>query len=402
MTKTKVSITKEISVRQSVRRAVELLGGMQVYIKPGQSVLLKPNATGPASPDKGITTNPEVLEAVLELVIEAGAGRIVIGDGTGSATLGTRKVFSTCGYDYLEKKYPNKFEFMDLNRQPQKMIKVKEPYILEEIQVIGCVYEFDVVINLPVLKTHFITGVSLGLKNLKGCIPPAQKRNMHEVGVNKAVADMNTILFADLTIVDGTIGSEGLGPKEGHPVGLGVILAGTDGVAVDAVSCAVMGFCAKDIEHIRLVNEKGVGTIDIDQIEILGEKIESVKRTFAPAIPKIPEGKSASILNGNACSGCISCAVISQSRLVDSGLLDSLAAENKQITFVIGGKFSADQEWPDPSNTFIIGNCAQGLKKRGQYIPGCAPACLDINRFISKYYGLDETLLETIVGDVDK
>lgn len=254
--KERVSICREQcdSIRDKVRCAVALLGGIAQFIRPGDTVLIKPNATGPAGADRGVTTHPEVVEATLELAIEAGAGRIIIGDGTGSATLGTRKVFESCGYSYLAEKYPEKFEFMDLNRQARVSVQVKEPYLLDHIDICQPVLDCDVLINLPVLKTHFITGVSVCMKNLKGCIPPAQKRYMHEVGVNKSVADLNAILTPTLNIVDGIIGSEGLGPKEGHPVGLGVILAGADPVAVDAVSCAVMGFDAGQIEHIRLAH----------------------------------------------------------------------------------------------------------------------------------------------------
>lgn len=402
--KEKVAICREYNpcIREKVRHAVELLGGIQKFIQPGNSVLIKPNATGPASYELGITTHPEVVEAVLELAIEAGAGNILIGDGTGSATLGTLRVFESCGYSYLAEKYPGKFTFVDLNRLPKTSVAVKEPYQLEHIDVIREVLDCDVLINLPVLKTHFITGVSVCLKNLKGCIPPAQKRYMHEVGVNRSVADLNSILTPTLNIVDGIIGSEGLGPKEGHPVGMGVILAGEDAVAVDAVSCAVMGFDAREIEHIRLVHERGKGTIDLEQIEVVGESIASVRRPFAPAVPKIPDCREARIINGGACSGCISCAVISQSRLMDSGMLALLKEQGRQITFAIGPKLKEDEDWGRPEDTFIIGNCARRMRKNGTYLAGCAPACLDINRAICAHYGLDESVLETLIGDVNK
>lgn len=399
-----VAICKENrgTVREKVRYAVELLGGIEKFIRPGASVLIKPNATGPAPFDKGITTHPEVVEAALELAIEAGAGKILIGDGTGSATLGTLHVFDVCGYSYLSEKYAGKFEFVDLNRLPKVSVAVKEPYLLESIDVIRQVLECDVLINLPVLKTHFITGVSICMKNLKGCIPPQQKRYMHEVGVNKSVADLNSIITPSLNIVDGIIGSEGLGPKEGHPVGLGVILAGADAVAVDAVSCAVMGFDAQQIDHIRLTHERGKGTLNLAQIEVRGESIEDVRRPFAPAIPKIPDNCAARIINGGACSGCISCAVIAQSRLLDSGMLELLKRQGRQLTFAIGPKLSESDDWGLPEDTFIIGNCARRMRGHGTFLSGCAPACLDINRAICAHYELDPSLLETLIGDVNK
>lgn len=390
------------SIGERVKRAVDLLGGISKFVHRGDRVLLKPNATGPAPFDKGVTTHPQVLEAVLQMVIEAGAGEIIIGDGTGSATLGTLKVFDACGYTYLRDKYPDKFSFMDLNRRPKVTLKVDKPYLLDQIDVIEDVLTCDVLINLPILKTHFITGVSICMKNLKGCIPPMQKRYMHEVGVNKSVADLNSLLTPTLNIVDGIIGSEGLGPKEGHPANLGVIAAGTDTVAVDSVCCQLMGFDAREIEHIALTHARGKGTIDLDRIEVLGDDPKEVGRPFAPAIPKIPDDSAARILNGGACSGCISCAVISQSRLIDSGLLDLLKKQGHSLTFAIGPNLDDSMEWGDAGDTFVIGNCARKMQGKGMFLSGCAPACLDINRQISARYGLDDSILETLIGDVDK
>jgi len=396
--KAKVAISQGNDVETQVNRIVDLLGGIEKYVKKGQSVMLKPNVTGPAPIERGVTTNPAVIEAVLKLVIKAGAGKITIGDGTGSATLGTLKVFELCGYSYLKDKYD--FEFLDLNRQKKRAVPVPDPYIMDSINMIECCYGYDVIVNLPVLKTHFITGVSLSLKNMKGCVPPTEKRLMHDLGVNKAVADLNSIINPHFTIVDGTIGSEGLGPKEGHPVGLKVVLGGTDVVAVDSVCCAVMGFDAHEIEHIRLVYEKGKGVLELEEIEVVGDTIEKVHKNFAPAIPTIPAGSN--IINGKACSGCISCAVISLSRLADSGILNRLAERGIFPTFAIGPELSKDQEWPEAKNLFVVGNCAKHMAERGNYIPGCAPACLDVNRMISEYYDIDSAVLEVIVGDVSR
>ena len=123
-----VSIVKGIDIENQVRRAVDLLGGMSRFVKKGNRVLLKPNVTGPASYEKGITTNPAVLDAVLKMVTEAGASQINVGDGTGSAHLGTLKVFDMCGYSYLKEKY--KFDFIDLNKLQWHIAKVPKPYVM--------------------------------------------------------------------------------------------------------------------------------------------------------------------------------------------------------------------------------------------------------------------------------
>lgn len=206
-------------IRSQVRQAMELLGGMGKFVKPGQSVLMKPNLTGPAPWEKGVTTNPALLEALIELAQEAGAGKVDVGDGTGSIHIGTFKVMERCKIAGGAKKLGA--ELIDLNTGPMELIKVENGRILDSVKVNKACLEYDVVINIPVLKTHFITEVSLGMKNLKGCIPPVEKRRFHDIGVNQAVADLNRVFRTSLTVADGIIGSEGLGPKEGKPVGMG-------------------------------------------------------------------------------------------------------------------------------------------------------------------------------------
>ena len=160
------------NIRSQVRQVMELLGGMGRFVKPGQRVLMKPNLTGPAAWEKGVTTNPALLEALIELALEAGAAKVDVGDGTGSIHIGTRKVMERC--KIADKARRLGAELLDLNVGPMELLKVENGRILESVKVNRACLEYDVVINIPVLKTHFITEVSLGMKNLKGCIPPVE------------------------------------------------------------------------------------------------------------------------------------------------------------------------------------------------------------------------------------
>ena len=371
-------------IRSQVRQAMELLGGMGKFVKPGQSVLMKPNLTGPAPWEKGVTTNPALLEAFIELAQEAGAGKVDVGDGTGSIHIGTFKVMERCKIAGGARKLGA--ELIDLNTGPMELIKVENGRILDSVKVNKACLEYDVVINIPVLKTHFITEVSLGMKNLKGCIPPVEKRRFHDIGVNQAVADLNRVFRTSLTVADGIIGSEGLGPKEGKPVGMGVILAGENVLAVDMAAASVMGFEAEKIEHIRMAMEDGIGPFCMEEVEILGDSIEKVRRSFQRAVPSMPDGGQAKIHNFGACSGCIGCAAITISRLEEMGFF----AEDpkRRVELVIGTRIPQEGDW---ENGFFMGNCAQTRAEGKRFIRGCAPSALDAANEVLRCFQIEES-----------
>lgn len=379
MGKYPVAVVKGEDVRVQARRALDLLGGMGRFIKPGQKALMKPNLTGPASYEKGVTTNPFLLEALIELAWEAGASAVDVGDGTGSIHIGTFKVMERCGIHKVAEK--TGAGMVDLNSGPTRRIPVISGRVLDEVKVNQACLEYDVIINIPVMKTHFITEVSLGMKNLKGCIPPSEKRRFHDVGVNPAVADLNRVLKTSLTVVDGTIASEGLGPKEGRPVGFGVVLAGENVLAADMVAAAIMGFDPEKVEHIKFAMADGVGPNKMGEIEILGEAVQGVKRNFQRAVPSMPSSGQAVVHNYQACSGCMGCAAITISRLEDMGFF----AEDprRKVEIVIGTKIPEGLSGKD---LIFMGNCAGNRGKGRKFIQGCAPSALDAAHEVLGYF----------------
>ena len=134
------------------------------------------------------------------------------------------------------------------------------------------------IISAAKLKTHVNTGVTLGMKNMFGLLPDKFKAKYHAMGISRVIVDINTVLKPALTVIDGFVAMEGKGPVDGTPVPMGIIIAGKDVVATDVVACGVMGIDPHSILHIRRALEKGLGSID--GIQILGEKIENVTRTF--------------------------------------------------------------------------------------------------------------------------
>jgi uncharacterized protein (DUF362 family) len=148
---------------------------------------------------------------------------------------------------------------------------------LESIKVPRIVTQ-SAIISAAKLKTHMSTKVTLGMKNMFGLLPDKFKGKYHARGINKVIVDINTVLKPALTVIDGFVGMEGRGPSGGTPVKMDLIIAGKDVVATDATASRIMGFEPMEIPHIRKAFEKGLG--NVDDIEILGSKLDEVTRAF--------------------------------------------------------------------------------------------------------------------------
>jgi uncharacterized protein (DUF362 family) len=169
-------------------------------------------------------------------------------------------------------------EWLNL-RQEKDLTELDVPHnkTLRKIKVPRLVVE-SAIISAAKMKTHSETKVTLGMKNQFGLIPEKFKAKYHLRGMHKVITDINKVLPPTLTVVDGFVAMEGRGPARGNPIKMNTILAGGDPVAVDATASRVMGFDPWTIPHIRMAYEEGLG--EIDDIHILGDDIESVKKKF--------------------------------------------------------------------------------------------------------------------------
>ncbi len=131
--------------------------------------------------------------------------------------------------------------------------------VAKEIKVAKRVLDADFLINVPTMKTHVATGVSLCLKNLKGVLPENEKRRSHFLGVNKFVTDLNSIVKPHLCVIDGTVAMEGDGPMQGTPVHLGVLVAGCDPVATDLIATRVMGLDPWEFKCFNYAKNRRMG-----------------------------------------------------------------------------------------------------------------------------------------------
>ncbi len=239
-------------------------------------ILIKPNLTLDVSKYRRACTNPDVVRALIDIIRKHG-GNPFVGE---SSMVGcdTLKTYSMSGLkEVCEEK---NIDFIDFNRCRPKKIKVNGDFI-KEIIIPEDLTNFDKIISVPVMKTHVLTGVSLGLKNMKGIQYRNEKIKLHRKGMkflHQGIVDINIAFTPYLTVIDGSYGMEGAGPVGGNSIKMDLIIASKDIVTADATACKIMGINPYKIDHIKIAEEKGLGKINYSKI--YGENIKKVSRKF--------------------------------------------------------------------------------------------------------------------------
>jgi uncharacterized protein (DUF362 family) len=237
-------------------------------------VLIKVNFITTKTWDTGATTDPIVVEAIIKKLKHLPVEIFVV-DSDATMT-NADKAFEATGMKEMCQQ--NDIQFLNLRYQKEKVkIPIPDCETLGSITVPRIVTE-SAIISAAKLKTHMSTKVTLGMKNMFGLLPDKFKGKYHAKGISKVIVDINTVLKPALTLIDGFVGMEGKGPTDGTPVKMDLIIAGKDVVATDATAARVMGFEPMEISHIRRAYEKGLG--NIDDIEILGSKLDDVRHVF--------------------------------------------------------------------------------------------------------------------------
>jgi uncharacterized protein (DUF362 family) len=273
LTSSKVAVVKGTRGHDPVFAALDLIDYARAFADC-ERVLIKVNFITDKPWDTGATTDPVVVEAIIQrlqrLPVEI---HVVESDATGT---NADKAFERTGMkDMCDR---NGVACLNLRHLTDKVkIPIPDGETLRDITVPRIVTE-SAVISAAKLKTHTATGVTLGMKNMFGLLPDKFKAKYHAKGINNVVVDINTVLRPALTVIDGFVGMEGRGPVWGTPVKMNLIIAGTDPVATDATACRVMGVIPRKIHYIQRAYEKGLG--EIDDVEVLGERLADVTRVF--------------------------------------------------------------------------------------------------------------------------
>ncbi len=280
--KSRVSIVKcedyePAKVLRAVKEAVDLLGGMEQFVQPEQSVLLKPNLLSARTPDLAVTTHPAVVEAIASLTIAAGA-KCSIGDSPsiGSETpQGYRKLLEVTGMREVADRVGASILRFDDSATERECPEAKT---FRRFLVANAVTNAEFLINIPKFKTHQLTMFSGAVKNLFGCITARRKIDYHlQAGDQpeqfaQMLVDLLRLVRPGLSVMDGIVGMDGQGPSAGRRRNFGVILASTDPVALDAVAWMLGGNNPMDVPMLCLASEQGLGNANPSEIEVVGEQ----------------------------------------------------------------------------------------------------------------------------------
>jgi len=268
-------------VQDAMGRLMAGLGGMDRYVKPGQSVLIKPNLLSDHTPDEAVTTHPEVVRAVIRLVKATGASPWVADSPAIIADL--RRVWERTGMEAVcrEEDVP----LVNLEKAGSRNFEENGIQFTIAIPVL----EADAIITVPKVKTHVLTGLTGAVKNLYGTVPGLQKTSFHkQYPYPQDFARLLVAIFRRvrpvLAIADGVVGMEGNGPSAGAPIELGFLAASADPLALDVVLCRTLGLEPRNIVHLEAVRQAGLGVVDWSDIAVEGESIGAL----APRAYRLP------------------------------------------------------------------------------------------------------------------
>lgn len=269
-----VSIVKiKYDIYEAVKEAIELIDDVDIKGK----ILIKPEIIAKAYPYMAFNTNPKVIDALIKLLIEKGAKKedITVAEQSFFASMEDMLPRSEIGK--VCEKYG--VRFVDLSKKEFEKKKAGE----FEFEVCKEVLDKDLVINVPVMKTDMLLGISGALENMTRAV---SKKNFFELQKEpmkavQAIGLLTKVLPKYVTIGDATIGMQGNAPKYGEPIFFNIIMASRDPVALDKI---FQEMCLlRKAEYVEIAGKLGVGEANLDKIKVVGNELVAVQKEIKPA-----------------------------------------------------------------------------------------------------------------------
>ena len=304
---------EQANVYAAVRKAVDLAGGMGSFVKPGMTVLLKPNLLSARAPEDAVDTHPEVVRAVARLVKESG-GKVLLGDSPGGYGANIEEIFEKSGMKKMA------------GEEGIELVKFTSSKFVDGVPITRHLFDSDRVISIPKLKTHCVTVLTAAIKNMYGTVTGLYKAECHsrapkEEDFAKIIAKIYSISRPHLTVLDAIVGMEGDGPAAGNARSMNFIMAGDDAVAIDSCVARIIGLDPEDILVTKEAHAMGLGESDLSHIEISGDDIngfvaQDFKLSQTTALKVIPRSIAGRIgamikfkpyINVSVCRRCNLC-----------------------------------------------------------------------------------------------
>jgi uncharacterized protein (DUF362 family) len=366
-------------IHASVTRAIGRLG---YDLQGKKSAFIKVNIVRPASPNSCVVTHPAVVEGLILSLREHGVAEISIAEGP-AAGVDPGIAFRKSGYLALARKM--RVRLLDLNTAG----RCPRPWDHGTLDLPRQLIESDIYINVPKMKTHFHTGVTLSIKNQQGLLTPDAKKATHrEYDLCPGLVSIAKVIRPHLIVVDGIDAMEGEGPTKGSKKHTGVLVYGDDMLETDIACCKFMGVSSFEIRHLRCAAEQGLGRLEP---EIIGEAFASLQTSFV-----MPSPKPKRILNFYSWKNYRACAEDEHS--FEEAIHLALTTPKywftffpKFIYFSLAGRFhllrGKNAQFPDaPGRVLCIGECCRTVaeERKACFVPGCPPKPEDILRAIGR------------------
>lgn len=296
---------KNGQVGAAVEEAIGLLGGIAAVTAGKERIMLKPNLV---SHNREITTKPEVIRTLAGLMLQAGK-TVSIGEGSATANgynLLAGKIYRLKDPERLASMQQFVFDNLGytemalvlgvplVNLHSGEMVEVEVPGGLayQKLTIHRALTEIDLLCSVPMMKTHGLATVTLGMKNLIGLYPGSIYRTVRagvhdhaadagSEGVAFEILDMVRANKLGLVVIDGSTAMEGNGPSNGELVDMNVIIAGTNPLATDMIGASVMGIAPDEVPAFVWAHKTGMRPQSLDEITVVGERVSSVQRKFA-------------------------------------------------------------------------------------------------------------------------
>lgn len=336
----------------------------------GSKVLIKPNLVAPLPYTTGATTDPKLTKEIIKNLKKQAVSKIYIAESSWVGA-NTEESFKVTGYMDLSSN--EQIELIDIKKEPW-LSKQINGEVCKSIALPRAVVEADYIINVPVLKCHSQTVLSMGMKNLKGLIPDFEKRKFHANGLHKCIVDLNTMIKPVLTILDCRLVDLNY-EFGGNPIYLNILIWGNNTVTLDCLAASFFGYNPSEIEYLSIACSLGLGSIEysFEKAYFLNfvdkKNIRQVKEFIQRKIDyeRNRQLKKLSdrfdIIDQNACTGCRGAAYFA---------LERIPKEIRSNFKIYIGKLSEDQ--PNQQNCFGIGNCLKGYFSEKSIVYGCPPS----------------------------
>jgi uncharacterized protein (DUF362 family) len=387
MERATVALVKYDQTPNALRKALELCDGFE-KLKTTDKVLIKPNAgqgLKRTQPPNGVVTSAAVLGDLIRLLRDYGCSDITIGEGPillPEFRWDPARAFEWSGIKQLAQELS--VNLVDFNEGEFARFVMGG----KRVEVSKVALEADFLINVPVLKAHRQSMVSIGLKNLKGCLHNTSKKNFHRFGLGRFIALLNTKIRTDLAIIDGIYALQ-RGPWGDDAHRLDLLIAGKDVLSCDLVGSAVLGIDPKTVPHFQEFAQMTGRSLDVESIDIKGERIEDVatklewRLVLAGETLREDYDVKGVAMDDPGALVCTACGTTAWTGICQY-LEENRGATFDSMEFCMGLGPKAKEE---SRQVFLLGNCAITANKERKdaiRLKGCPPSIQDTYDILKK------------------